>query len=369
MGAHRTVGLVEPLEQEPQPAVLDEPDELGQRADLRLAPGERGPEGDLRAPSAPPGRRGRPGRGSSTRRGRATGSPVDQRLAEGEARRGSASPRRRRRSTRASRRAREPGRRPPGRSVESRSRWSPAGPSTACTLTYADPAAGSSVRNWPSSPRRSEGCHPVTADQNATASSKSSARGVEEDLDPGGARSAHGPILTRRTVARMSDFPPVVPQLLHTVLDAVDVRREAEFWREPPRPRLPPGRRGPRRPRTTPTGWSSPTPTAAAAWRSRRSRRCRGAAGRSPATRRCRHLDTTVPSRQRARRRPRAGARARRRAAPRPHRRPRRAAARLRQPGGPRLLRLRRLRSVMARDDPCLRRPRRRTGPAPAPSG
>ena len=29
----------------------------------------------------------------------------------------------------------------------------------------------------------------------------------------------------------MSDFPPVVPQLLHTVLDAVDVRREAEFWR------------------------------------------------------------------------------------------------------------------------------------------
>ena len=30
----------------------------------------------------------------------------------------------------------------------------------------------------------------------------------------------------------MSDFPPVVPQLLHTVLDAVEVRREAEFWRD-----------------------------------------------------------------------------------------------------------------------------------------
>ena len=30
----------------------------------------------------------------------------------------------------------------------------------------------------------------------------------------------------------MSDFPPVLPQLLHTVLDAVDVRREAEFWRD-----------------------------------------------------------------------------------------------------------------------------------------
>ena len=30
----------------------------------------------------------------------------------------------------------------------------------------------------------------------------------------------------------MSDFPPVVPQLLHTVLDAVDVRVEAEFWRD-----------------------------------------------------------------------------------------------------------------------------------------
>ena len=29
----------------------------------------------------------------------------------------------------------------------------------------------------------------------------------------------------------MSDFPPVVPQLQHTVLDAVDVRGEAEFWR------------------------------------------------------------------------------------------------------------------------------------------
>ena len=29
----------------------------------------------------------------------------------------------------------------------------------------------------------------------------------------------------------MSDFPPVIPQLLHTVLDATDVRREAEFWR------------------------------------------------------------------------------------------------------------------------------------------
>ena len=30
----------------------------------------------------------------------------------------------------------------------------------------------------------------------------------------------------------MSDFPPVVPQLLHTVLDAVEVRAEAEFWRD-----------------------------------------------------------------------------------------------------------------------------------------
>jgi hypothetical protein len=30
----------------------------------------------------------------------------------------------------------------------------------------------------------------------------------------------------------MSDFPPVVPQLLHTVLDATDVRGEAEFWRD-----------------------------------------------------------------------------------------------------------------------------------------
>lgn len=30
----------------------------------------------------------------------------------------------------------------------------------------------------------------------------------------------------------MSDFPPAVPQLLHTVLDAVDVRTEAEFWRD-----------------------------------------------------------------------------------------------------------------------------------------
>lgn len=30
----------------------------------------------------------------------------------------------------------------------------------------------------------------------------------------------------------MDDFPPVVPQLLHTVLDAVDVRAEAEFWRD-----------------------------------------------------------------------------------------------------------------------------------------
>ena len=30
----------------------------------------------------------------------------------------------------------------------------------------------------------------------------------------------------------MSDVLPVVPQLLHTVLDAVDVRQEAEFWRE-----------------------------------------------------------------------------------------------------------------------------------------
>ena len=30
----------------------------------------------------------------------------------------------------------------------------------------------------------------------------------------------------------MSDFPPVVPQLLHTVLDAVEVRREADFWRD-----------------------------------------------------------------------------------------------------------------------------------------
>jgi catechol 2,3-dioxygenase-like lactoylglutathione lyase family enzyme len=30
----------------------------------------------------------------------------------------------------------------------------------------------------------------------------------------------------------MSDFPPVVPQLLHSVLDATDVRSEAEFWRD-----------------------------------------------------------------------------------------------------------------------------------------
>ena len=28
-----------------------------------------------------------------------------------------------------------------------------------------------------------------------------------------------------------ADFPPAVPQLLHTVLDARDARREAEFWR------------------------------------------------------------------------------------------------------------------------------------------
>lgn len=41
--------------------------------------------------------------------------------------------------------------------------------------------------------------------------------------------------MARRSVGEMSsvpDFPPAVPQLLHTVLDAVDVRREAEFWRE-----------------------------------------------------------------------------------------------------------------------------------------
>ena len=30
----------------------------------------------------------------------------------------------------------------------------------------------------------------------------------------------------------MSDFPPVIPQLQHTVLDATDVRAEAEFWRD-----------------------------------------------------------------------------------------------------------------------------------------
>ncbi|GAA1929788.1 VOC family protein [Nocardioides hwasunensis] len=30
----------------------------------------------------------------------------------------------------------------------------------------------------------------------------------------------------------MSDEQPVVPQLLHTVLDATDVRGEAEFWRQ-----------------------------------------------------------------------------------------------------------------------------------------
>jgi catechol 2,3-dioxygenase-like lactoylglutathione lyase family enzyme len=30
----------------------------------------------------------------------------------------------------------------------------------------------------------------------------------------------------------MSDVPPAVPQLLHTVLDAADVRAEAEFWRD-----------------------------------------------------------------------------------------------------------------------------------------
>ena len=30
----------------------------------------------------------------------------------------------------------------------------------------------------------------------------------------------------------MSDATAAVPQLLHTVLDAVDVRAEAEFWRE-----------------------------------------------------------------------------------------------------------------------------------------
>src|SRR3712207_4654152 len=30
----------------------------------------------------------------------------------------------------------------------------------------------------------------------------------------------------------MSDFPPVIPQLQQPVLDATDVRGEAEFWRE-----------------------------------------------------------------------------------------------------------------------------------------
>jgi catechol 2,3-dioxygenase-like lactoylglutathione lyase family enzyme len=31
--------------------------------------------------------------------------------------------------------------------------------------------------------------------------------------------------------AHPADFPPAVPQLLHVVLDARDVRAEAEFWR------------------------------------------------------------------------------------------------------------------------------------------
>ena len=30
----------------------------------------------------------------------------------------------------------------------------------------------------------------------------------------------------------MDDFPPAIPLLLHTVLDATDVRGEAEFWRD-----------------------------------------------------------------------------------------------------------------------------------------
>ena len=43
-----------------------------------------------------------------------------------------------------------------------------------------------------------------------------------DPASPAGHHAAH---------AHPADFPPAVPQLLHTVLDARDVRAEAEFWR------------------------------------------------------------------------------------------------------------------------------------------
>jgi hypothetical protein len=43
-------------------------------------------------------------------------------------------------------------------------------------LTYADPAGGSSVRNWPASPRRSDGRQTETYYQKVTDSSRSAPR-------------------------------------------------------------------------------------------------------------------------------------------------------------------------------------------------
>ena len=97
--------------------------------------------------------------------------------------------------------------------------------------------------------------------------------------------------------AHPADFPPVVPQLLHVVLDARDARREAEFWRDAPRAGLPSGRRGPEEATTTRTGWCSPTRTAGGRLAVQEVEQLTASRWPEPGHPSVSHLDTTVPSR------------------------------------------------------------------------
>ena len=274
----RPVGLVEPLEQDPHRPSSTSRTNRG-RSRLRIAARQPRTRTRPRAPSGRSGCRGRPGRGPSLRRG--PGS-VARRAGCGRrrSRRGSASPRRRGRSMPSWHRAR--GRAMvAGRSAESRSRWTPAGLSTACILRYADPPGAAASGTGPPLPG------PRMAAQLGKAGRElygllGGVRGVSRKTWIQSGLVLMRQILTPRRVRGWPITEPATPILLTSRRSSrtcctssstpATSCREAEFWRDAPRIYY---RAGDEEPEdgdpTRRTGWCSPTRTAGAAWRCRRS--------------------------------------------------------------------------------------------------
>ena len=182
----------------------------------------------------------------------------------------------------------------------------------------------------------------MTADQKVDGRRRRRAAGTSRKTwIQAGSAIAHGPILTASYSRRMSDFPPVVPQLLHTVLDAVDVRREAEFWRDLLGLAYRAGDEVPED-GADDSDWLVLThPDGRRCLAIQEVESLPGSRWPEPGHPSVSHLDTTVPSRSALDAVHERVLALGGRGAVRPHGRPRRAVARLCEPGRSRVLRLR----------------------------